>query len=50
VCGEDHHGHFDLISSSKAELDDEAVTAHKRAIAAYRDNHLEYEMLHRHIM
>jgi len=47
VRGEDKYGHFELVAPPKAELDEENIAAHERAVTAYRDNYLEFEALHR---
>jgi hypothetical protein len=46
VRGTDRYGHFELVGPPKAELDDEAVATHDRAIALYRDAYLEEEAKH----
>jgi non-haem Fe2+, alpha-ketoglutarate-dependent halogenase len=46
VRGTDRYGHFELVGPPKAELDDEAVATHDRAMALYRDAYLEEEAKH----
>ena len=46
VRGEDRYGHFELVGPPAAELDDEAIATHDRAMALYRDAYLEEEAKH----
>lgn len=46
VRGTDRYGHFELVGPPKAELNDEAVATHDRAMALYRDAYLEEEAKH----
>jgi hypothetical protein len=46
VRGTDRYGHFELVGPPKAELDDEAVATHDRAMSLYRNAYLEEEAKH----
>ena len=46
--GEDRWGHFAPVAPPRAELDAEALAAHARAIAPYRESYREQEAVHAH--
>ena len=46
VRGRDRYGHFELVEPPSAELDDEAIATHARAMALYRDAYIEEEARH----
>ena len=46
VRGEDHWGHFELVTQPKTELDTDALATRERALAPYRATYREQEALH----
>ena len=46
VRGSDNYGNFELVEPPKAELDEEAIATHGRAMSLYRDAYLGAEEQH----